>query len=290
MTATYRCCCGEPTDCCKLWCTCSDTITISLCKRSKTTEVYACESGLDCHPAAGTLVGSNYEAVEVSNLKLQRVTTTLDECPGCCVYDVVTGSGQTGTIKAWRDGYLLWCSERDGDQCVTGNLECLGSINAPLSGSAGNWSLNTFTGRLKVECCDSSSCNGQSYKASLNLHIQGGNTIALATTDCCTQTTTQSTLAVELIYGYDWDCRHQSRWEGTCPCDLMDEPGTENVAFTVTGCFDIQTPTCPSCGDYANPTCLVDPPVIEYCVTQSTSVTCTNSNNNGSIEDITGCV
>ncbi len=302
MTATYRCCCGEPAQCCAQWCSCSDTITISLCKRYTETTAYACGMGsiTPCPIADGTIIGQRYSAWRINNLKLQRVTTPpLSSCNDCCYYRAVTGEGQTGTLEAWDEGWYVNCYEQDGEECIIGNKTCEGYLLGPLSGSSGTWTLNDFSATLHTECCDPSGCNGQSIRAILSIRAGGSRSNATETTDCCTQTTTTGTLTVDTFFQYTWDCRHQSRWVGTCPCDLMQEPGqtTQDNLFATGGCggSPLSAPCpCPTTGqadDYA-PACLGDTvqPVITGCVETTSGIICTTPGNNGSIESISGCV
>ena len=301
MSALYRCCCGEAAQCCRVWCSCPDTITVSTCKRYTSQTAYACGMGnlSVCPIPDGTIIGQRYSAWRINNLKLQRVTAQLGECSNCCFYTAVTGEGQTGTIEAWDETWYVNCYERDGDECIVTNKTCTGYMLGPLSGSSGTWTLNDFTAKLYTECCDLSSCNGQSIKAVLDIRAGGGKSDATETTDCCTQLTTSGSLVVDTFFKYEWECRHQSRWQGTCPCDLMQEPGqtTQESLYATNGCGELPLSApcpCPTTGqadDYA-PDCLGDTvqPVITGCVETTSGIICSTPGNNGSIESITGCV
>jgi len=296
MSLHRSCCCGGDETCCALWCDCPDTIRVTICKRTRSGALYACDQGypaVDCSQPDGTQIGACYSAVKLRNVKFNKVTSTSQspDCNGCCRYVVATGESQTGTFEAWRDDYQLWCSEMDGDNCVRGNQSCEGYFAGPLSGSSGTWSLNEFSGFLEVQCCNGT-CSDNSFVAVLNIHVQGGKTDAAEYTNCCDQTTTTTTLSAELSYDYTWECRHKSRWTDTCPCDLMQESGTETVYWNVTACFYNlcypDTYPCPTVGqgaDYAGP-CIIDPPVIQYGSTLEDAVLCSVVGNNGSLEDI----
>jgi hypothetical protein len=168
----------------------------------------------------------------------------------------------------------------------------------PLSGSSGTWTLNDLEATLHTECCDGNLCQGQTVKAILDIRVGGSRSNATETEDCCTQTTTTGTLTVDTFFRYEWDCRHQSRWIGTCPCDLMEEPGqtTQEDIFVTGGCGNLQLAApcpCPTSGqadDYTSPCMTIDgQPVISGCVETVTGIVCTTPGNNGSIESISGC-
>lgn len=302
MTAIYRCCCGgEPAQCCRVWCNCSDTITISTCKRYTEKTAYACDmANLQICPIAdGTIIGQRYSAWRINNLKLQRVTGALNLCQNCCYYQAVTGEEQTGTLEVWDETWFVNCYEKDGEECHINYKTCDGYMLGPLSGTSGTWTLNDFSATLHTECCDPSSCNGQSIRAILNIRAGGSRSNATETTDCCTQTTTIGTLTVDTFFKYTWDCRHQSRWVGTCPCDLMEESGqtTQDDLFVTGGCGQLPlvgTCPCPTTGqpDYYVPACLDGIPngAISGCVETTSGIICSVPGNNGSIESISGCV
>lgn len=299
MTATYRCCCGDAADCCKVWCDCPDEITVTLCKRYETQTTYACDMGnlQVCPIADGTVIGTRTRAVKVSNLKLVKVTGVVGDCSGCCKYVAATGTAQTGVLEAWDDSWYINCYEKDNDDCNLGKLECQGYLYGPLSGSSGTWTLTTFAASLVTECCDAESCQGQSIRAVLSITVVGGRTNATETTDCCTQLTTIGGMTVDGSFKYEWDCRHQTRWVGTCPCDLMEEPGkvTLDWSFWTGGCEFIQLSPCPcpTVGQlsYYAPDCVDDQvqPAITGCTETVSGVVCTQAGNNGAIESITGC-
>lgn len=301
MYAPYRCCCGEPTACCKVWCQCPDEITVSLCKRYTEKTAYACGMGsiTPCPIPDGTIIGQFYSAWKINNLKLVKSTNcVVNECPNCCCYVAATGEAQTGTIEAWNEGWRVNCYEQDGDDCIIGNKTCEGYLLGPLSGSSGTWTLNDFSARLYTECCESSSCEGQTIRAVLDIRAGGSRSNATETTDCCTQLTTTGGLTVDAFFKYQWECRHQSRWQGTCPCDLMQEPGTTviDTLFATGGCTGpgVSAPCpCPTTGqaDDYRPDCLgwTVQPVITGCAETTSGIICTTPGNNGSIESISGC-
>lgn len=295
MYAPYRCCeCGESPRCCDLWCECPEEITVSFCSRERSRELIACTSGLTCHPAAGTVVGSTFTSVHVTGVKFKKKTgpDPVSQCDNCCWYEVATGEEQTGTISFSVDDNLLWCSEKDGDDCVYGYKDCDGSKTMSLSGNTAVWNIASLSGYLGVNCCNSQQCDADTFKAKLTFFVQAVHTDAGTVTDCCTQTTEDLYAAVTFNAGYDWECRHKSRWTGTCPEDLLDENGTGFVTWSVTSCLDgFSGQSCP-CGstpgqgsDYTAP-CIVDPVVIEYCVEDyGETVTCTPTGN-GIVESI----
>jgi len=298
MNPGYRCCDCTPETCCQLWCECPEEIYVTTCKRTRTGQSFACGQGsVDCAQPDGTEIGACYEAVKLNNVKFVRTTGYVGECSNCCLYTVATGEGQTGSIEAWRDDYQLQCSEFDNGDCVRGYNTCEGYLNGPLSGSAGTWILNQFSGTLTVQCCDPTSCQGSSFKAALSISVVGTRTNAIQFADCCNQTTTTEGMLAQFFFGYQWECRHASRWVGTCPCDLMQEPGTdltESADWGTTGCLN--SALCANIGcddvgqqaDYLGP-CIVDPMAITYSGTLSEGVECVVPGNNGAIESITGC-
>ena len=302
MTATYRCCCGEPTDCCKVWCECPDEITVTLCKQYTEQTAYAC--GMDANVCAGAIangdmIGQRYSAWKINNLKLVKVTNgAVGECVNCCKYVAATGEAQTGTLEAWDDTWYVNCYEKDGNDCVIGNKTCEGYFLGPLSGSSGTWTLTDLDAKLYTECCDPSDCEGQSLRAVLEISVTGGRSNATETVDCCTQLTTTGSLVVQVDFKYEWECRHQSRWVGTCPCDLMEEPGQTVTAssFVTGGCGNLPlSAVCPCAtvgqlDDYTSPCMsIISQPVISGCVETTSGVICTSAGNNGVIESITGC-
>lgn len=253
MYAPYRCCeCPEEAKCCALWCSCPDEITVSFCKKERIKEVYACQESFECHPGGGELIGTYYSSVHVTGVKFRKVGPGLQGfCSGCCFYEVVTGPEQTGTVLFTRDSYLLWCVD---EECNRGYITCVGTYPGPLSGSSGNWALNTFSGYLKVECCPGATCFETAYKAELRIAIQGVDSNAGLQTDCCTQLSTPSGMVVDLIFGHRWECQDRSRWEGTCPGDLNDLDGSAFVEYWgVNDCdVTIGNSSCPCTG--GNPT------------------------------------
>jgi len=257
--------------------------------------MYACGQGhpnVPCAQPDGTEIGACYEAVKLNNVKFVKVTGSQSpNCNGCCKYVVATGEDQTGSIEAWRDDYLLWCSEIENDVCLLGNRSVEGYLFGPLSGDAGTWNLDTLDGYLQVECCNGL-CEDNAFKATLSLSVAGGKTDAAEIIDCCTGTTTVSSLVAVVEVDYAWECRHQSRWAGTCPCDLMQEPGDGYFSFTVTQniglCDDIDCDGIGQQADYDS-LCIVDPPVISYsAVASGDQVECTVGGN-GFVQSITGC-
>lgn len=299
MSLHRACCCGADEKCCDLWCECPDTITVTTCKFYNTGTMYACDQGYPNTPCAqpnGTEIGACYSAVKLNSVKFVKVTGSQASgevtCTGCCRYVVATGEDQTGTVQAWRDDYLLWCSEEDGDECARGNRSVEGTFTRPLSGDQGTWELNELSGFLQVECCNGT-CDDNSFKAVLELNVQGGDTDAASLIDCCDQSNTRVGLTVDIQIDYEWDCRHKSRWAGTCPCDLMQEPGEGSIYWTVTQniglCANIDCDGVGQQADYSSP-CIVDPPVISYSAVLSDDlVDCSLAGNNGFLESIGGC-
>lgn len=294
MTATYRCCCGDDERCCAAWCECPDEITVSFCARESSFDLIAC-TGPECHPTAGTVVGSAFRSVHVTGVKFKKVTGTNPRslCTNCCWYEVAEGEEQTGQVSFSIDDSLLWCSEKEGDECVYGYQDCVGSKSMPLTDVSTYWNVTILSGYLDINCCNPAECDGQSFKAKLSFAFEAVHADAGTITDCCTQTTTDLSSTVTFDASYDWDCRHQSRWAATCPADLIDESGQGTANHGVSSCLDGFTgEPCP-CGstpgqgsDYVG-TCIVDPPAIQYCVDDhGTTVTCTPSGN-GIIESIT---
>lgn len=272
---------------------------MSFCKVTFEKEVYSClfMEG-ECYPPVGDLIGSSVRHVTVKNVVFQKMTgvdpNTL--CSSCCWYQAVTGSGQTGTVTFGRDEWYVWCAEKDGDECVFGNITCVATnVTHQLSGSSTGWNQTIFNGTLYVGCCDPTKCVSGSVRPRLQFNLEGVAT-AGTVTECCFGTTTPLTTAVRFGVDYDWDCTNRSKFVGTCPCDLLSRTGNGTIFGEVSSCLDLLTAACPCPGgqgtDYGggggNP-CIVTPSnSIYYCVETDENVQCVPAGN-GYITEITGC-
>jgi hypothetical protein len=160
---------------------------------------------------------------------------------------VVQGEDQDGRIVTTADSWFVNCLERDGGDCVTANRTCAGTADVPLSGtvSGANGYFSEVSGELRTECCEPSTCTSNSIRAVLDITAEG-NRVAGSESDCCTQLTTQPTILGSLSLDAVWECRHRSRWEGTCPEDLTDENYETTATATMGGClFPDPTDVCP---------------------------------------------
>lgn len=292
----YRACCCQQGSCCNIWCSCAERITISFCKVVHQADMYSClEAEGYCYPPVGDLIGSSLRTIVVKDVVFEKKTGFDPEtgCPNCCWYEPVTGEEQTGTVRYTRDEWYIWCAEPDGEDCVFGNRTCVGAATRPLSGSATNWNLTNFSGKLFLDCCDPTKCDSGSIKAKLNFAVEGVS-IAGTFEDCCTQTSSPLSTTISFGVSYEWDCRDRSRWTGTCPCDLLQENGTGNIVGNVSSCFAGLNGNCPcpTTGpgfDYSNPCIVNQSASIFYCIEASESLECIPTGN-GVITAITGCV
>ena len=251
----YRACCCDQASCCSIWCSCPEQITISFCKVVHEKDLYSCLAQPDdCYPPVGSLIGSSVRTITVKDVVFERITNNVDPvtgCSGCCWYQVVTGEEQTGYVSYTRDEWYVWCAEEDGEGCVFGNYSCVGSSTHQLSGTTSNWNQVLFNGRLYLACCDPTKCDSGSVKAKLTFNLEGVSGVGTIT-DCCTQTTTQTSTTLRFNVTYDWDCRDRSQWVGTCPCDLMEENGTGGIYGEVSSCLEFLTGSCPCGGVQGN--------------------------------------
>jgi hypothetical protein len=251
MSLHRACCCGEPDSCCRVWCECPDEICISTGTWVKTTELYSCSNVTTesfCGLPTGTLVGELHQTIKLVGVRLRKVTNgVVGSCNQCCKYVVVEGEEQDGRIVTTADSWFVNCLERDGDDCVTANRTCAGTADVPLSGtvSGANGYFSEVSGELRTECCEASACTSNSIRAVLDITAEG-NRVAGSESDCCTQLTTQPTILGSLSLDAVWECRHRSRWEGTCPEDLTDENYETTATATMGGClFPDPTDVCP---------------------------------------------
>jgi hypothetical protein len=269
MNPGYRCCDCTPQPCCQVWCECPEEICISTGTWVRTVELYSCDNQAtppSCGVPDGTLLGELHQTIKLVGVRLRKVTTTGGSCSPCCKYVVLQGAEQDGRIVTTHNSWYVNCLERDGDECVSGNRTCVGTADVPLSGSVSGQYFSEVSGELRTECCDTDVCSSSQIRAVLQLNAEG-NRSAGSETDCCTQLTTTPTIYGKLGLTISWDCRHESRWEGTCPADLLEEPFQAVAVPEMRGCtypynpsqgsdpIDCPCPTGPG-WDYVSP-CLV---------------------------------
>jgi len=241
MSLHRACCCGEPGGCCNFWCECPDEICISTGTWVKTTELYSCDNPTTesyCGINTGTLVGELHQTIRLVGVRLRKVTNgVVGGCAQCCKYVVVQGEEQDGRIVTTQNAWFVNCLERDGENCVTANRTCVGTADVPLSGtvSGANGYFSEVSGELRTECCEPSTCTSNSIRAVLDITAEG-NRAAGSESDCCTQLTTQPVIRGRLEVSAVWECRHRSRWEGTCPNDLVFEPYDTTSSAIISGC------------------------------------------------------
>jgi hypothetical protein len=252
-----------------------------------------------CPIADGTVIGEVTETIKVSGLKLRKLVNVPQSpfeegCDGCCRYSIVEGEEQTGQLDISVNGWFINCFEYEDGECLTANRTCSATVNIPLSGSqsgAGGWSIDADAD-LWTRCCDPTKCDDKNIRARLRLSVSGARSGGVDE-DCCTQEQGAVGVSGSVFIIYDWDCRHNSRWVGTCPCDLMQEPGTlVALSAGASGCtFELSAP-CPCPGtqadDYTS-LCITAFPRISGCVETVTGSAPCPPGNNGLPFSITGC-
>jgi len=297
MSLHRACCCGEPDNCCNVWCECPDEICVTSGTWYRTVTMYSCDNDSndpnDCPIADGTVIGESTHTTRITGVKFRKVTNSVNpdgSCSGCCKYTYVDGEEQTGRMITTANSWFVNCldKEEEGD-CTIGNRTCAGTADVPLDnlGTGLNGYFSYLRGSLYTRCCNTGQCEDQNIQAVLSITAEGRKA-AGSDSDCCSQTSTQPVIGASLGVGGIWDCRHRSQWVGTCPEDLMQEPMTDTSGLGyMDGCLTFlnlgQICPCPSGppSDYTSP-CFDGVTVIGslgYCLTVSEGVTLPSGSN-----------